>query len=275
MKNKELHIGHLPDLAVVPIDQIRFHENPDPDICKRLAETIGNDGFLKNPPIILVNEKKDLILLDGANRTEAMKQLGLKHLFVQLVDIRDPLLSVSVWSHAVENVSRHVFERHISGFHGQNGPDTTINGKNMDLCSIRCADGDVLKVQSRGKMSLDIKMLHAITELYLGKNRSDRVSYDDMDDLKMNYSDFSALVQFRSMTINDLITAALTGNRIPSGISRILVPKRTLHFNFPIDILNGKDTIEGKNIWLKRNISERVRAKSIRFYREPTFIFDE
>ncbi len=69
----------------------------------------------------------------------------------------------------------------------------------------------------------------------------------------------------------------LTGNdrRVPSGITRVLLPKRALCFNLQLEILRVGLSLEEKEAWLQQTIREKVAAKSIRFYREPTFSFDE
>jgi len=101
------------------------------------------------------------------------------------------------------------------------------------------------------------------------------VSYTNLEHLKNNYSQFCALIVFRKLTKDELVEVTNNGMRIPSGITRIIMPKRALRINVPLDILRFDVSAEQKNYWLQNRINEQIRDKSIRFYHEPTFLFDE
>ncbi len=103
----------------------------------------------------------------------------------------------------------------------------------------------------------------------------DRVSYLNLDDLKRNYRRFSSLISFRPFTLEDLQELTHWDRRVPSGVTRILLPKRALRFNIQLEMLRAGLSVEEKESWLQQTILERVADKSIRFYREPTFFFDE
>jgi len=51
---------------------------------------------------------------------------------------------------------------------------------------------------------------------------------------------------------------------------------RALRVNIPLAILSDHgQTIEAKNAWLDRWLSERASKNAIRFYEESTVLFDE
>ena len=80
---------------------------------------------------------------------------------------------------------------------------------------------------------------------------------------------------FNLFTKQDLVSLTDEGMRIPSGITRIQLPKRALRFNLRLDVLRSDLSIREKAEWLQETIREKVAEKSIRFYRESTFFFDE
>ena len=50
--NKQLKIGELPNLRIVPISEIIFHEDPDEERSSKLIEYIKKENRLKNPPVV-------------------------------------------------------------------------------------------------------------------------------------------------------------------------------------------------------------------------------
>jgi hypothetical protein len=96
-----------------------------------------------------------------------------------------------------------------------------------------------------------------------------------LEDLVRNYRNFTALLTFRPFTLEDLQELTHWDRRVPSGVTRILLPKRALRFNLQLEMLRAGLSVEEKEEWLQQTILEKVGDKSIRFYREPTFFFDE
>ena len=101
------------------------------------------------------------------------------------------------------------------------------------------------------------------------------VSYTNLEDLIRNYRNFSALLTFRPFSIEDLKELTHWDRRVPSGVTRVLLPKRALRFNLQLEMLRAGLSLEDKETWLQQTILEKVGDKTIRFYREPTFFFDE
>jgi hypothetical protein len=96
-----------------------------------------------------------------------------------------------------------------------------------------------------------------------------------MDHLARNYRSLTGLISFRRFALEDLQALTGQGARVPSGITRVLLPKRALRFNLHLEILRAGLSVEEKEAWLQQTIKEKVAEKAIRFYREPTFFFDE
>ncbi|NQU26687.1 MAG: hypothetical protein HQ528_00210 [Candidatus Marinimicrobia bacterium] len=275
MKNNNLHIGQLPELRIVTSESIIFHEQPDRNISEKLVTKITQDGFLKNPPIVGKTTTGEYILLDGANRTNALIRMDIKHICVQTINMDDPLLTVSAWSHAIEGSIRDQLLQCLDRLGVAYLEQSSISNKNVNLAEVVFKNGAVLAIPRLATLPKNISLLHSITKLYLHQGRMDRVSYYRLGDLIRNYKDFSALFSYAEIEKTELVKIALSGEKMPSGITRIQLPKRVLNFNIPIDVLAANKSLLEKNNWLNNNILERKRANSIRFYREPTFIFDD
>jgi len=65
------------------------------------------------------------------------------------------------------------------------------------------------------------------------------------------------------------------GARVPSGITRHIIPQRALNINIPLDVLAAGWGLERKRGWLHDWLMERMAANAIRYYAESTFSFDE
>jgi hypothetical protein len=68
---------HLPRLELLPTESIRFHERAERGRTLKLVERIRTDAFLRNPPIVAGMGAGEYLLLDGANRVSAFRELAL------------------------------------------------------------------------------------------------------------------------------------------------------------------------------------------------------
>jgi len=279
--DQKLKIGELPQLKIVHISDIIFHEDPDEERSTKLIEYIRKENCLKNPPVVAINPGNNkYILLDGANRLTALQSLNIPDVLVQHIDLFDHGLKFLHWHHAVEKFSKTSFLESIKSLPDisivTDGANTLANDKDRDLlCQIQFADSGVYIVHAHEDLFQRVKDLRNITNIYKGFQFMDRVSYTNLEHLKKNYPKFCALIVFRKLVKEELVQLTNNGVRIPSGITRIILPKRALRINVPLDILRFDVSVEQKNYWLQNRINEQIKDKSIRFYHEPTFLFDE
>src|SRR5438552_295992 len=100
MKTTE-HI-HMPDLRLLPAEDMVLHEHVDEKRVARLETRLRADGFLKNPPIVAaIPGTEKYVVLDGANRTSAVMRLGYPHLLVQVVDYNSDRVQLLTWHHLI------------------------------------------------------------------------------------------------------------------------------------------------------------------------------
>jgi hypothetical protein len=274
--NNYLEIGALPDLRVIALDELAFHEEPDPHRLANMVQRMRTEGILKNPPIVAEpNGHKQYILLDGANRVSALLQWGFKDVLVQVVNLDDPLLDLQTWHHAVEKFGRESFEQICKTLPGISLAKGELLEPAKDLCSLTFSEGETIRVIGNGSLTNRVRDLKEITGVYLKEAVFDRVSYTNLEHLQKHYPDFQVLIRFRTFEKDDLVQLVTTGEKLPAGVTRVFLPKRALGLNISFDFLRSVAPLEEKNRRLHSLILEKVREKSIRFYREPTFRFDE
>ena len=276
-KNGNLKIGELPELHMVGLDDVVLHEDPDMERVARLVDRFSADGVLKNPPVVARSKGFRRIVLDGANRVTALRKLGYSHVLVQELDLFDPGLALDTWHHAIERLSAQELLDHAASI-----PGVTMEEENEDsqrsepkLARFLFPTGKVVSLQGAEGLDKRVVQMHSLTKAYHRFAYFDRVSYTRLEDLTRNYRNFSALLSFRSFSLEDLQELTHWDRRIPSGVTRVLLPKRALRFNIQLEMLRVGLSLEEKESWLQQTILERVGDKSIRFYKEPTFFFDE
>jgi hypothetical protein len=101
------------------------------------------------------------------------------------------------------------------------------------------------------------------------------VKSDDIANLIPYYEDVVALLVFPCFEPDDILHLSANGAKLPAGITRHVIPQRALRVNIPLHILQEDRPLEEKNAWLHELIKTKLVNRQIRFYQEPTVLFDE
>ena len=279
-----LHVGQLPTVKVLRIASLSFHERPDSTRFNYLKRRMSLDGYLRNPPIVARDGADGSpLLIDGVNRIEALRQLGVPDVLVQEVDVHDSDLALSTWHHIVEGYEPAELVCEISRSaeviaceplftpEGDYVPQFFDGG----ACTLVLPDRRCYVVRSSRTLDGRIEaMSHVVDVLKAGTTR-DRVSYTNLTDLARNYSNLSALVCYKGYSKAEVLEYARRGKRFPSGVTRFSIPKRALSLCVPLAMLRDRDSLEGKQARVDTLIENKIRQRKIRFYEEPTFYFDD
>ena len=84
----------FPQLAFLPVHNLLIHERHDNQRTRPLVLRIRASGVWRNPPIVtpLQDGSPRYMVLDGANRITALRQMDFPHALVQIVEPDDHLL---------------------------------------------------------------------------------------------------------------------------------------------------------------------------------------
>jgi hypothetical protein len=280
----DLEIGKLPALRMLALDSLHLHEHPDEERWRYLMARIESDGLMRHPPIAARDQEEAAhLLLDGVNRIEALRRLGARWVLVQEVDLSDSEVVLSTWHHVLEGLdgvallerlhrSHRITE--IDGEFGSSG-DFVPHYEAGTVCLIVLPDRSTYAVHAAEDLAARLETVSEVVDLVHTAANRDRVSYSNITDLKKHYWNFSTLVCYRQFTKQELLTLTLDGMKFPSGVTRFSVPKRILYFDVPLSFLSEGDSVEGKQAELVELVGTKIRGKKIRFYAEPTFIFDD
>ncbi len=266
-------------LAVVPLEKIMPHESIDQKRVDRLKGRLEESGSLKNPPIVTPLEDRYMVL-DGATRTAALKQLGYPHAVVQITT-EEQGLGLHTWYHVIQQISATDLKKllddlpHITleQVPAEEAPDRMF--EYGALCFFHFGNGETYLIQPEvGANRLDA--LNSLTETYIEASFVDRTLESNMGRLKGEYPDLTALVVFPEYTVGQVMQVTLGGRYFPAGITRFLIPGRILRVNADLDILKSQQmSLNEKNRWLRRHLEEKMEGNHIRFYSESIYLLDE
>lgn len=272
----------LPDLRIFPNELLVPHEDSDPRRVERLAQRIRNEGILKNPPVVANIPNTDkYVILDGANRVMALQLLKIQHVVAQIVSYADPGVILDTWYHIVSGMSIEEFEEALTKVTGLRLKNCTLEDAREALATnnaaayIICDSGVRMVISPEGKLLHDIHLLNAIVGSYKGNADIFRASNDIWEIQKPYYPHITSLVVFPRYSPSDILMVAANEFRIPSGVTRHIIPFRAIHINIPINVLEADWQLAKKEEWLHGWLMERMSANAIRFYSESTFSFDE
>ena len=281
----------LPHLVIMRLADLVPHEQADPRRVKRLQQRICQDEILKNPIIAApIPGTEQAVVLDGANRTAALGVCGVRDALVQLVDYHDPGVRLTTWNHLVSGLPPETLLAQMRAIAGLALDATTLGAARAALAArtilaylitpLPGPHGAHQVFTLRGPQDGahgDTKLLLRMVDIYKGKPDTaiHRVTSDHLEDLLPNYDEVSGLLVFPPYTPDDIVEFARNGLRVPTGITRHIIPARALRVNVPLDVLRGDQPLAEKNAWWHEQVKAKLADNEIRFYQESTYLFDE
>lgn len=274
----------LPRLAVVPLADLVMHEYHDEQRILPLIEKLRAGGVLRNPPIVvpLQGSGERYMVLDGANRASAFRQMGIPHILVQVLEADDHSLELDAWNHIVCGVPSDELFSEIRKI-----PEVVLQPSTLELSFQDLRDLHSLaslclpngKVFSAFTLSLDlftrVRKMNELVARYIAIGKVDRTSAYHLDPLLEVYPDFAGLVMLPTFQVVEVMDVVAAGYLMPPGSTRFTVAPRALRINYPLCELEADRTTAEKNDVLQAFVCDLLARKCVRYYQEPTYLFDE
>lgn len=265
-------------LRFVEVEQVVPHEAVDHKRSGRLAEQVRNEGVLRNPPLVARVDDR-YVVLDGATRSDALRQLGYRHTVVQDVAI-DQGLGLETWHHVVRAVDPDELVGILDAvshttLEGVDATDAAMRAIEYGgLCSVTTVDGRAFVIHAEhGANRFDT--LAAVAQAYIDAATVSRNLERNVRTLAGWYPDMVALVEYPQFTVEQVLLAAGSGRLLPAGVTRFLIPGRVLRLDIPLEMLGDDRSLAEKNRWLQDYLTDKERRGKIRYYREPVYLLDE
>ena len=280
-------------LRVVPLAQVVPHEHYHGPRVAELTARLVAEGKLINPPIVAQQGEK-YVVLDGATRLTALRQLGYPYIIVQVVNLAQQNVQLTSWNHAVyggsavrndDRIGIGLLEvlRAVPGL--QLAPVAYDDPMRQELPTGALAylmtakqESFVLRVASASAATLDagwLQLLNDVVEVYGQWGNVERTLTTDMEWLASQFPDLAALVIFPRFTLQTILELANQGRTVPAGITRFVIPGRILRLNAPLAKLAADESLAQKQAWLDNLIGEKLLERQVRFYEEPVVLLDE
>lgn len=274
-------IPALPEMQIVDTESMQPHEDIDEGRSHRLIRDLQTQGFLKNPPAVwrVEGDKERYVVLDGANRTMAVREMGFPHMLVQ---IANEGVEVMNWNHILSSGDLNAMLEKVRRISGVEVSETdefraaAALAREESIAYIVLPDGVTWQLGSDGAGV--VKKLAGLTEFvrkYEGKFRRERTTTASLNGLMNFFPDMNCLIVFPQFSVDEVVEVASSGRKFPSGLTRFLISPRALRVNFPLAMLADRSPIEEKRRALEDWIRQRVEQRRVRFYAESTFVFDE
>jgi hypothetical protein len=267
----------------VPTDSIIPHEQHDKQRLAPLVAKLREQSVLKNPPVVtpVWGGGPRYMVLDGANRATAARAAGFPHMVVQVVPYDDHAVQLRTWNHALAAHTRADLERSLAAIPGLVSRNAepmqarAMLARREALAWIQLVEAPALTLHGGRDLHERNTLLNRIVDAY-ARRKFYRVAGDDFGIVRTRHPDATALVVFPHFEPAEILELATGGDRLPAGITRHLIRWRALRLNVPVAMLTDETrSLDDKNRWLGEWVREKLAQRHVRFYEEPTVLFDE
>lgn len=275
-------------LRVLPVEDVVPHEHYHGPRVADLAVRLIEEGKLINPPVVAQQGDK-YVVLDGATRLTAFRQLGYPHIVVQVVDLEQQRIELTSWNHVLYGGDAAALLATLRVVEGlevvpseQRGPvaQGLLSLPPGALGYLLTSGQDAFVLQSGDKDSDEadeawLRMLNVAVETYGHWGNVERTLSSDMGALAHQFPEMAALVVFPRFTLSRILELAASGRTVPAGITRFVIPGRILRLNAPLEAIVSDAPVAAKQAWLDDFVREKLRARQVRYYEEPVVLLDE
>ncbi len=138
------------------------------------------------------------------------------------------------------------------------------------------SEDEAIVLQGGRTLRKRIQLLNEIVGVYHNRVPYVRVTTDSLAQARRDHPDVTTLVVFPRYDPAEVIELAGAGDLLPAGITRHLIQWRALRVNIPIALCaDAAMPLAQKDAWIEQWLEDRVRQRQVRFYAEPTVMFDE
>lgn len=273
-------------LRLVPTDRVFPHERFHPARVERLKQRLMQDGRLVNPPIVAAMSDGRYVVLDGATRITAFKELGIPHIIVQVVDLQRGNVKMNTWFHVVHGGRNQSLVQVVSRVTGLKLTPLPVDHlphalwERSALGYLVTADrsGYLLELTDKGRGGAESDWIDVLVELvdaYGAWGDVGRTLDTDIDALSAHHPDLAGLFVYPQFSPEIVVQVAERGRLLPAGITRFLIPGRILRLNATLDVLAADISLSAKADWLDRVVEEKLASRGVRYYEEPVMLLDE
>ena len=271
--NSNPHNVPPPNLRVVRVENVLPHEKGDIQRSQPLMARLRQAEFFTNPPVVAEVASDRYVIMDGSNRHISLKTLGFKHIIVQIAEYDTVGVELGVWQHIVANWDARRF---LHALEKIDHIDVSAGWNARAVAQVLLRDGPVYNICAAiDSLAERNATLRHIVESYHKRATLYRTPLTDPAMIWSLFPTGVALVMFPHYQPQDIIDAALQSAYLPPGVSRHIIHGRALNLNYPMRRLRSMQSLAAKNEELQDWLRQQFAERSVRYYAESTFHFDE
>ena len=252
-------IPSLKDLRLVESEHLILHEAHDEDRLASLRDRIEAEREQRNP-VIVSSQGDCCLVLDGAHRVRALRELGCRLVLAQFVE---PPERAESWGHLLDGVG-------LDKLRGVEGIEVSERQGGARLAEVEVAGGRRIFLRSREEGLLaEVRALWALQALYPEGVVVRRVEANG----RLRPAEGEAIVRYRPFAPEELVEIVRSGAVLPAGITRFRVRERVLGVRYPLEKIKDGDATS-RNAELRAFVERLWEANRIRYYEEPVVLFE-
>ncbi len=266
-------------LRILPVDNVYPHEEIDPARVERLVRRLTAEKILKNPPIVAEWGGK-FVVMDGATRVSALKQMGFKYVAAQVVSLENEQVEAQTWNHVIQGMSPDEFlaftEQCSDVTHTEVDPNYIADSmlELGGICYVVTPDLRTYVIQPVPNGSR-LDALNNYVAKYIAAADVARTRNMHFHEARIEYPEMSALVVFPAFTVEQILQISSMGKIVPAGITRMVVSGRVLRLNLDLERLKVDEPHTLKSAWLNETVYNLIGDHHVRYYEEPVYLLDE
>lgn len=262
-----------PQLRIVRVDDVLPHEKGDNQRSRPLMERLGRAEYFTNPPVVAEIADGKYVLMDGSNRHISLKTLGYRQIMVQIADYDSDSVELGVWQHIIANWDAGRF---LSMLADIGHIDVRDGWDSRAVAQVLLRDGPVYSIHAVvDSLAERNATLRQVVESYHNNATLYRTPLTDPGLIWSLFPSGVALVMFPHYQPQDIIDAAVEKAFLPPGVSRHIIHGRALNLNYPMARLRSNRTLDEQNLDLQEWLRAQFARRSVRYYAEATYHFDE
>ncbi len=267
------HTVPPPNLRVVRVEDVMPHEKGDIQRSQPLMERLKKAATFTNPPVVAEVPADRYVIMDGSNRHISMKELGYRHIIVQIADYDSSGVELGVWQHIIANWDAQKFLRLLDEI---DHIEVKIGWDSKAVAQVLLRDGPVYSISAVVEsLAARNATLRQVVESYHRNATLYRTPLTEPGLIWSMFPSGVALVMFPNYQAQDIIDAALQSAFLPPGVSRHIIHGRALNLNYPMKCLRAALPLAAKNEALQNWLRHQFAERSVRYYAEATYHFDE
>jgi D-3-phosphoglycerate dehydrogenase len=267
-------------LLVVPAEQVLPHEHTDQKRVDALAVSLTTAGRLVNPPIV-TPWGDQYVVLDGATRSAALRQLGYPYLIVQVVPTDREGFALHTWYHVVSH-ERPAGEllRLLESLPGLRLTPVPLDQahallRSRDALCYLIDRGEQAYLAETDGESEPLTVLNGLVDTYTRWGHVERSLQADFGRLLGLHPNLRALVVFPQFTPETVFGVAARGELMPAGLTRFIIPGRILRLNLELEQLRRAEPLAAKRAWFEQFLADKLSRSKLRYYQEPVILLDD